>query len=600
MFKRFLQLTSINAKLTAVNFASSGIVILLIFLIMLGYQYFSVREAILNEVRVQARIIESNSTAALAFNDRKLAEEILDALGSTPDVLHATIYQPDGTPFANYIRPNSGHDHVDLMPTREETQFGWVTLRLAEDIRQHDILLGRLFVEASLGRLYNGLAFFSIAILLVGLIALLFARRFLFPLTRIIIQPLSELTGLMNQVSNSQNYTIRASIQSSDETGILALGFNEMLARIQERELNLEMELSRRKKAENRIDRLAYFDSVTHLHNRHFFIERLTAAINNAAQFDSTICLMFINLDNFKMVNDTLGHPIGDLVLMETGRRLKQVLRTGDIVCRLGGDEFAFIIENDTDSIHLEKIAQKVLFALSERYLLESNEIFLGASLGLSLYPNNATDPANLLRCANTAMYHAKKHGKNRYKYYSADMSHTSLMHFTMGNSLRKALERDEFLLYYQPKTDMQSGLLLGFEALLRWQHPEMGMVSPLDFIPLAEETGLIVPIGEWVLRTACRQAKAWQDVYGINLTVAVNLSGRQLKELGIIEKILQIVDETSLPHHLLELELTESILMESAEDAIEMLKQLHSAGVCISIDVWHRLLIHSLPEALR
>ncbi|HTJ95840.1 MAG TPA: EAL domain-containing protein, partial [Rhodocyclaceae bacterium] len=487
--------------------------------------------------------------------------------------------------FATYTRPNSGRDHIRLMPAWTGNRFDWHVLALSQDIRINNMLAGRLFLEASLDRLYSSLMLFCLATMLAIAVALIVARKLLQNLSNIITQPICNLAELMDQVSSDQDYNVRASLNTRDEIGTLAQGFNKMLAHIQKRDLALEEELAKRRQAENHLDYLAHFDNVTQLPNRHFFNDRLATAIDNAAHFNSKVCLLFIDLDNFKVVNDTLGHHIGDILLKDTADRLHQALRAGDIICRIGGDEFAIILENISDPKEAEIVAKKTIATMSKNFQVEDKEVFIGASIGISFYPNDATNISNLLRCADTAMYYAKAHGKNSFHYFTADMASTTFKHFTLGNSLRKALERNEFLLYYQPQAAIQSGRLCGFEALLRWQHPEMGMINPADFIPLAEDTGLIIPIGEWVLRTACQQAKAWQDTYHTDLTMSVNLSGRQLKEDDIVEKILLIVAESGVSPHLIKLELTESVLMERAETVIGKLEQLHSAGIGIAID---------------
>lgn len=585
MLHRALQNTSINTKLKVVTTITLAGAMLLVLLGMLTYEYTTFRQDLLTEIKAQTSIIRSNSAAAMVFNDNEVAQEILSALQTTSDIRCAILYLNDGTPFANYSTPESDSHAIHNMPGWTGHQFGFRYLLLAEDVHHQGRVVGKIFVEASLNRLYSNILLFGLTMLLSGSLALALARLFLNRMTSAITQPISELTQIMQHVSATQNYSIRTNEDADDELGTLERGFNEMLSHIQKRDLELEVELSKRKQAEKRLDQLAYYDSVTNLPNRYFLNERLAAAIDNAVRINSTICLMFIDLDNFKSVNDSLGHSVGDLLLTEAGHRLKLALRTGDTVCRIGGDEFAVIIENVAAPSNVEKIAKNILSSISDSYHLDGNEIFLGASIGISICPNDATNSASLLRCADTAMYVAKGHGKNTYQYFSADMENRVFRKFSLGNSLRKALENNEFLLYYQAQTNIQNGHLYGFEALLRWQHPELGMVSPADFIPLAEETDLIIPIGEWVLSTACHQARAWQDKYHTDLTMCINLSGRQLRESNIAEKILKIVAETGFPPQRIELELTESVLMGNAALAIDRLAQLRSAGFLIAID---------------
>jgi diguanylate cyclase (GGDEF)-like protein len=294
---------------------------------------------------------------------------------------------------------------------------------------------------------------------------------------------------------------------------------------------------------------------------------------------------MFIDLDNFKTVNDTLGHDTGDELLRLVSKRLSSTLRFGDVLCRIGGDEFAIILENVAQASVASMIAEKCLASLAHPMSIDGNAIHVSASIGISTYPDDAKDVHELLKYADTAMYYAKNSGKNAYRIFVRTMQGEAQKRFTMDNNLRRALERDEFKLHYQPQIDLNTGSITGVEALLRWVHPELGMINPADFIPIAEDTGLIVPIGNWVLREACRQMKQWHDEGMDQLCVAINLSGRQLKEPDFVASVLQAVAETGISPKRVELELTESMLMDAESTIVDKLYALRSEGIELTID---------------
>ncbi|MGD7034710.1 putative bifunctional diguanylate cyclase/phosphodiesterase [Methylotuvimicrobium buryatense] len=344
-------------------------------------------------------------------------------------------------------------------------------------------------------------------------------------------------------------------------------------------------EITELKLSEERLNYLAHHDPLTGLPNRLLFQDRLAQGILQAQRGKSMIAVMFLDLDRFKLINDTLGHPIGDELLVAVAERLRRCARETDTIARLGGDEFAVVLSSMTHEEDVEHVAQKIIQALSSVFCVGGHEVFVTTSIGITFYPGLNNDRSKLLEQADVAMYHAKKQGRNNYQYYTADMNAAAYERLMLETNLRRALEREEFRLYYQPQIDVQSGAVTGVEALIRWQSPELGLVSPGGFIPLLEETGLIVPVGEWVLETACRQMKEWLDAGYPAMTMAVNLSARQFHQADLVERIAQILQELDLPPELLELELTESMVMESVDSAVEILHKLKRMGVKVAID---------------
>lgn len=340
-----------------------------------------------------------------------------------------------------------------------------------------------------------------------------------------------------------------------------------------------------RKRTEQHIHQLANYDRLTKLPNRDLCQDRLRQAIAQAARQNTLVALLFFDLDRFKVINETLGHAHGDQLLQHVAQRMKSSLRETDTVGRLGGDEFVVILTGLTDTSDAARVAQNILNTLVRPITLDDHEVFVTTSIGISLYPNDAKDVESLTQNADTAMYRAKEQGRNHYQFYTLDMNARALERLNLENDLRHALERDEFLLHYQPQLDLSSQQIVGFEALLRWDHTDLGFISPVDFIPIAEETGLIMPIGEWVLNAACQQAKQWQDQGFKNANIAVNLSNRQFAQENVLETVTKALDSAGLDPSHLELEITESCVMVNPEEAIVVLRQLNDMGVRISID---------------
>jgi len=344
-------------------------------------------------------------------------------------------------------------------------------------------------------------------------------------------------------------------------------------------------DITQRKQAEETIRHLAYYDPLTKLPNRTLLNDRLAVELAQAHRTQQMLALVFLDLDRFKTINDTLGHTVGDRLLQGVTQRLTSCLREGDTIARLGGDEFMFLLPGIAHAEDAAKVAQRILEVLNPSFHLEGHEFHITASIGIVLYPTDGEDTKTLLKNADVAMYRAKDRGRNTYQFYTPAMNAAALERLILENSLRRGLEREEFVVYYQPQVNLYTGQIVGAEALVRWQHPELGLVPPMKFIPLAEETGLIIPLGEWVLRTACAQNKAWQEAGFPPLRIAVNLSAHIFKHKDVVKTIVRILKETGLDPDYLDLELTEGAVMENAETTITMLRELKEMGMHISID---------------
>ena len=345
-------------------------------------------------------------------------------------------------------------------------------------------------------------------------------------------------------------------------------------------------DISRRKQIEEELLHLANHDALTSLPNRSLLLDRLSQALVFAGRSAGQVAVMLIDLDRFKNINDSLGHDAGDKIIMEIGRRLSSSVRTGDTIARLGGDEFVVIRPDVVRADAVAVLAQQILEALARPMTIQGHEFYPTGSIGISMFPKDGHDSQTLLKNADTAMYRAKDAGRNNFQFYAHEMNARALDRIKMESGLRHALERAEFALHYQPQMDIVTGRIIGLEALLRWVPPGQDPVFPSDFIPIAEETGLIVPVGEWVLRTACAQRKAWHDAgQFLSARMAVNLSARQFKQQDIVKMVSTVLEQTACAPEWLELEITESVIMEDPEAAAQTLRRLSDMGVRLSID---------------
>jgi diguanylate cyclase len=342
-------------------------------------------------------------------------------------------------------------------------------------------------------------------------------------------------------------------------------------------------DITLRKRNEEKINQMVYRDPLTGLPNRLLLNDRLSQALDQANENKQTMGIMFIDLDRFKYINDTLGHAVGDELLIEVAKRIEACVGKTDTVSRQGGDEFIVLIPNTTAD-EVTKIAQKIIDSFGQSVMVEGHELFITPSIGIAMYPGDGRDIETLIKNADTAMYRVKDQGKNSFQFYTPEMNEAVTKKMKLEVGLRKALERNEFHIVYQPQIDVTSGAVIGAEALLRWEHPEWGSISPAEFIPIAEETGLILQIGEWVLKGACLQNKQWQDEGLQPLRIAVNISSRQFQQIDLVERVGKILAEIGLAPEYLELELTESIIQDS-KYAVAKMQQLKEMGIHLSID---------------
>ena len=488
------------------------------------FEFWSLRQSLRAHIEVQAQIVADNSEAALVFRDRSAGSEVLSALRASPSVRQAMILDAKRRPFAAFER-----EPFDRPLPRKAAQIephqSATSLAVVRPVMRAGKPIGHVYVVAGLEAVYWHLLVYAAVAFVTALLGMAAASLLVSRLRRAV------------------------------------------------------------EHAEARLDYLAYYDPVTNLLNRHGFNERIHFSLSRAQRFGGQVGLLLLDLDNFKVIKDTMGHQAGDALLSALGYRLREALRQGDTVCRLGGDEFAVIVDNVGSAKEVELVAGKIVKTLEMPLMVSGQEVYVTASCGVSLYPEHGSDAKTLVRTADTAMYCAKEAGKNAFRVFRPEMNQRAFRRMSLEHSLRKAMENGDLRLRYQPKVDLRTGRIVGAEALLRWVHAEDGSISPAEFIPVAEDSGLIVPLGAWVLRTACREAKRWEQAGLGRIPVAVNLSARQFKDQGLLGEVLRALEESRLEPDQLELELTESMLMENVEANIELLRELRTRGVRLAID---------------
>lgn len=593
-----LRRLSIQNKLLVINLAVTTTALLFAAVMVVFGEYIEERDFMMESLQVQAKMVSENTTAALVFNDRNGAEDVLKAFAASPDIHAALIYNSEDEVLASYIKTGLDIKISDIntlylqdITTDKSTHIHDETTALnnkvhvVTDINFENETIGKLFIQADASNLYSNLFDYLIYTVLVSLLGLALASLLLLKLRESITRPLRNLSTLMETVIQNNDYSLRAKNDSDDEIGILSQGFNKMLAHIQVNDEKLAHELSERHRTAKYLDKLAYYDTTTELPNRHYFHQQLDRAVKHAITTKQKMVLLFLDLDNFKIVNDTLGHTTGDLLLKQASARLSNVLRQNDYICRIGGDEFAIIIENISNIDDVSIVTEKCIQSLTNPFVFEGHKFFIGVSIGISICPDDAVTANTLLVNADMAMYEVKLRGKNNYQFFNSEMNDTHSRKFQLESDLRHAIKQDQMELYYQPQVNSQNALLTGAEALMRWNHPEKGLISPDEFIPIAEETGLILSLGEWLIKTACRHGKQLVDSGLKDITIAINISGIQIREVTFVDQISDALTRSGLDPSHLELELTESILMDDSTLVIDKVNQLKGLGVHVAID---------------
>jgi diguanylate cyclase (GGDEF)-like protein len=599
---RALRDFSIRSKLMFIVMLASGAALLLASAAFVAYELITFRAAMTSNLETLADILGSNCQAALTFNDPATAEETLSGLRAEKHILAAAILAKDGRLFATYVRPD-----LTTIPAFAAQADGFAFEQDSLVVYRPIVLagerIGTVSVRSDLAAMRSRLMRYVVIVLIVltasSLAAFLLSAR----LQSVISRPISHLVETARRVSIDRDYAVRARKHGQDELGALIDSFNEMLERISEssvalqrahddlerrvhdRTLELRQEIAARKRVEETIRRLAYHDALTGLPNRLLFGDRLSQALARAERSRRMLAVLFLDLDRFKIINDMLGHAIGDMALCEIGRRLLDNLRVEDTVARLGGDEFLVLLPAIDAMSDATLVAEKIVRALQPAVEVEGHPLNVTVSIGIAVFPLHGRDGETLIKNADLALYHAKEHGRNNWQLYVTNNEEPAFERLSLANDLRHALDRGQFRLYFQPQINVRTNEIVSVEALLRWDHPERGLLAPRAFIGLAEEIGVMTQIGEWVLRSTCRQGRIWRDSGLSTLRLAVNVSVRHFRNTGFDEALARIASEERFGLESLELEVTESAFMENITEAVRTMQALKRRRATIVID---------------
>jgi diguanylate cyclase (GGDEF)-like protein len=601
---------SIRRKLTLLIVVISTVSLLLASIAFITSDRLNTQQTVSDNLATMANIIAANSSAPLLFSDPVAAQETLGFLESQQHIQAAAIYDINDQVFSSYMKPGREIELPAANLHDENILFWGDHVELYAHIIYEGERIGIVYLRSDMEVVHDRLIWFLGIVGVVLVASLLVTFLLSAQLQRFITDPLLRLSAIARQVSTEKNFSVRVIGEGTDELGNLIKDFNAMLDEIQlrdnelrEHRLKLEERVARRtreleianaqlekskQQAESVASRMEYHahhDALTGLPNRILLHDRINSELAHARRQQTNAALLFLDLDRFKIINDSLGHAIGDQLLRVIARRLNNCVRDEDTVARLGGDEFMVLLPRISGSADAGRIARKIIESLVDPISCNGHELHITTSIGISIFPYDGTDAESLIKHADISMYRAKELGRNKAVYYTAEMNAGSRKQLAMETNLRKAVEKNQLKLFYQPKIDISHNSIVGFEALLRWEHPTMGFISPLDFIPVAEDSGLIVPIGEWVLNTAFRQLKTWHDAGHTGLTMAVNLSSAQLSRPGFEDVVEKALDQAGLMAAMTELEVTENVAMENIESAVAILEKLKCMGVSIAMD---------------
>lgn len=535
----------------------------------------------------QAKIIGGNASQAIINSNDALANQIIRQYAEVLSVQEAAILLSDSSLLGYYAKlqdvPLSVMD-TSLALVETETE-----LIITEPVNFNDKSIGFIYVRYDKSALFDSPTNFISFLMIVAIVSVLIAFLFAGFFQKILTSPIRKLEKDLEKINQSKNNDMRLNEDSNDDVGKLALGFNKILDRLQRNKNDLSMQGNQLKKlVEVRTKQLfqsSHYDTLTDLPNRYLLVDRLRQAITKSSRQNTNIALLFLDLDRFKVINDNFGHQNGDQLLKEVAKRLRDIARKSDTVARLGGDEFVFLLENLDDTKDAARTALRIIECLNKPFKLQEHTLHMSTSIGISIYPDDGTDDKTLLKNADISMYYAKKKGPGSYAYYSRKMNNTSLERLAIEGNLRNALQNNELHLLYQPQLRLKDDRYRNVEALIRWNNPELGNVSPGVFIPISEETGLIKQIDLWVISQACKQIKQWNDEGLNDLTVAINVSAGHLISSTFLEHLKTEIIVNQIKAEQIEIEITEEVFVEQTERTIKNLKAIKKLGAKIAID---------------
>jgi diguanylate cyclase (GGDEF)-like protein len=549
--------------------------------------------------QIQAAIVGSSLVSAIIFDDDVSASETLALFTKNEYIEFAAVYLADGTKFSQFHLDLGCSKHTSNINYVDENQ-SYITKKQQKDIiilgrhylESVDVIfdqgqpLGYLYIRTSLEKLNQQRTYYRDILFYVIAFSIFLATFLSTTAQRIITQPLNLMVHHVREFSHSKDYKKRLDLKLNDELGTLAHGFNHMINVVEEREQALKNQSNNLQEiVDERTEQLyqkAHYDSLTMLPNRYLLSDRLEHAISSAKRNKDGLAVLFMDLDRFKIINDSLGHDVGDELLRAVAKRLQNISRDVDTVARLGGDEFIYFAENIARPESAGRIAQKIHQAFEAPFTLNKHVLHVSTSVGVSMYPSDGTESSQLLKNADVSMYHAKAQGPGQYHFYHGAMDTAIHERLSIENYLRNAITGDELYLVYQPQVNIETGEIEKVEALLRWNNPDLGAVSPATFIPVAEEIGIINQIGKWVILEVCKQQKSWGNT---GIRVAVNVSSSQLLDVDLVPYIVDVSQYYDVDTKYLEFEITEEVFLEYSNSTTKVLADLQALGIKIAID---------------
>ena len=573
---RFFDSKSIAYKMTIIMLVTSSLAVGSLTVALLVYDSISASSLLQQRLATLGDVIGQNSAAALEFSDPDAAVEVLGALRADPPVIAGCLYDSSGKLFAQYQRGTRARDCPaynlgDTVGSEPHYAVGRAVLQHGERVGTLVLVSDLQVLKQRRDNLIVASSFLMLMALSVGAVVGLFLQRN-------ISGKFFALVRAMHEFRAENGFTTRVQVSGTDEIAQLGHGFNAMLTELERRD-------AEKKDAEAKLRFEAFNDTLTGLPNRRLLADRLDRALAIARRESRIVALLYIDLDGFKLVNDSLGHSVGDALLAQVAARLSARVRQSDTLARLGGDEFTVVLGSLHMKEEAELVAKQLLDAFAMPFPIQGHELNIGASVGISTYPETAQDGASLLQQADSAMYASKRNGKNRATYFTPELGLMVRERLNLENQLRGAVARGEIHIHYQPEFDVDSHRLVRFEALARWIHPTLGRIPPVKFIPIAEESGLIISLGMYILETACAEAVRWQSIAEQKIQVAVNISTMQFKREEFVDDVVAVLKHTGLKPELLQLELTESIMLTGVHAAANTIKRLRSLGISLAID---------------
>ncbi len=599
---------SVRRKLMLIIMIISMVSLLVASMAFLTSDRLYARKNIGDSLGLMADVISANSAAALLFGDPVAAAETLSFLEAQRNIQACVIYDSNGEIFASYQQSGFTEPAPELQADNLLLRDNHVELFTGISY-QHE-RVGTIYLRSDLKLVQQRLLWFLGIVAAVLATSLLVAFTLSEQLQHIITTPILRLSSVARRISTERNYSLRVQGGGRDELGSLIVDFNTMLDEIEARDARLEqysaelegrvaqrtreLEIANRELATSKheaeqvarhMEYHAHHDSLTGLPNRNLLNDRIRTELAHARRGQTLLAVLFLDLDRFKLINDSLGHATGDQLLCTVSRRLQECLRECDTVARLGGDEFMILLPRISSTSDAGRIASKIISTLVEPMSCSGHDLHVTTSIGISIFPFDGADPETLVKHADISMYRAKELGRNKIAYFTADMNNSSRRRLTLESCLRKALDNDEFTLHYLPKINIELNRVTGFEALLRWHNPTLGQVAPHDFIPVAEESGLFWRVGEWLIHSALRQLREWQLAGFPDLTMAVNLSATQLVRPGLESILENAMTASDIRPQCVELEVTERMIIKNIESAIATLFKLKSMGTSVVMD---------------